>query len=154
MTAGRRLVGIWTNPNLSNAKTFELSAYLAVPWLFDLPWSILFHWTLAFGIIRADSLFGFVDGPLSMLLAFAIWYAFTFAPSIMTTIVYLKRDAKVTLGWGIVMGHAFLVMNYLSFVCAWGALYRMLRGRTGWDKTKRVAESRHAHGAGTVEGEG
>jgi|GEM_PF-5448904 len=38
------------------------------------------------------------------------------------------------------MGHSFVVMNYLSSVCAWGALYRMLRRRTGRDKTARAAE--------------
>jgi hypothetical protein len=40
-----------------------------------------------------------------------------------------------------VLGHSFLIMNYLFFACAWAAFFRILRGRHGWDKTKRVAEA-------------
>lgn len=141
MTAGKRLRGVWSNPGLSNTKVMELTAYLAVPWVFDLPWSVLFHWTLFMSITRAPDIFSYVDSSLSLLIGVLIWYALTFAPSIMTTVIYLRRDSRITFGWAIVMGHAFLVMNYLSFVCAWGALYRMLRGQTGWDKTKRLVEA-------------
>ena len=140
MTAGKRIVDIWKNPDLSNARMFEMSAYLSVPWLFDLPWSILWHWLLFTFIVRADSVFSYVDGPLSLVVGLAAWYVLTFAPSILTTVVYLRRDRRVGLGWAILMGHAFLVMNYLSFACAWGALLRMIQGRTGWDKTARSAE--------------
>lgn len=141
MTAGSRIVGVWRNPSLNNAKALEVSAYLAVPWLFDLPWSILFHWTLFLTIVRAPEMFSFVNSSVMLLLAVLLWYLITFAPAIFTTIVYLRRDQRISLGWAITMGHAFVVMNYLSFICAWGALYRMIRGRTGWDKTKRIVES-------------
>ena len=39
------------------------------------------------------------------------------------------------------MGHSFVVMNYLSYICAWGALVRILQKKSGWDKTKRTVET-------------
>ncbi|RKR74706.1 glycosyltransferase [Frondihabitans australicus] len=140
MTAGKRIVDVWRDPTLNNARALELSAYLAVPWLFDLPWSILWHWTLYGFITNAGSVFSYVTGWQSAIIGGFLWYVLTFAPSLMTTTVYFRRDRRVGLPRAILMGHAFLVMNYLSFICAWGALYRMIRGRTGWDKTVRVVE--------------
>lgn len=140
MTAGKRLPDIWKNPRLSNARALELTAYLVVPWLFDLPWSVLFHYTLFMFITRAQSVFVYIDGPVTLVIGVGLWYLLTFAPSIMTTMVYFRRDRRTPLLTCIVMGHAFLVMNYLSFICAWGALWRMIRGKKGWDKTRRVAE--------------
>lgn len=142
MTAGKRIGDVWRNPKFSNSRALEVSAYLAVPWLFDLPWSILFHWTLILTLVRAPQMFAFTTSSFQLLLAVGLWYLLTFAPSIFTTVIYLRRDQRVGLGWAILMGHAFLVMNYLSFVCAWGALHRILKGRTGWDKTARVVETR------------
>ena len=140
MTAGRRIGEVWSNPDIPHGRALEVSAYLSVPWLFDLPWSILWHWTLATLVLRADAQFAWATSPVSALVGGAIWYLVTFAPAIFTTIVYHRRDRRV--GWptAVLMGHAFVVMNYLSFVCAWGALIRMVRGRTGWDKTTRTVE--------------
>ncbi len=140
MMAGKCLPEIWTNPHLSNMRALEMTAYLSVPWLFDLPWSILWHWTLFMFVTRIDSVFSYVTGPATLILGVIIWYLFTFAPALFTTIVYLRRDPGVSLPRALLMGHAFLVMNYLSFLSAWGALWRILRGKTGWDKTKRVSD--------------
>ncbi|WAA65636.1 glycosyltransferase family 2 protein [Microbacterium oxydans] len=141
MTAGSRIKDVWADPQLNNARALEISAYLAVPWLFDLPWSILWHWTLFGFITNSGAVFSYIDGWVSLVIGLTAWYLLTFAPSIMTTIVYFKRDRRTGLFQCILMGHAFLVMNYLSFICAWGALYRMIRGKTGWDKTTRVVET-------------
>lgn len=141
MTAGRRLGRVWRDPSIPNGRALEMTAYLGVPWIFDLPWSVLWHWTLFMFVFNIQSVFSFVDGWLSLAIGVAIWYLLTFAPALLATLVYLRRDARVGPGWAIAMGHSFLIMNYLSFVCAWGALFRMIRGRTGWDKTKRLEEA-------------
>jgi 1,2-diacylglycerol 3-beta-glucosyltransferase len=141
MMAGKRIGEVWTAPKLSHLSAMEVSAYLSVPWLFDLPWSILWHWTLFGFVTNAGSTFSYVNGPVSLVLGVVVWYLLTFAPSILTTMVYLRRDRRNSLWQCLLMGHAFLVMNYLSFVCAWGALYRIIRGKRGWDKTARTAEA-------------
>jgi hypothetical protein len=40
----------------------------------------------------------------------------------------------------VLLGHLLLAWNYIAFVCCWRALYRMITGRGGWDKTARVHE--------------
>ncbi|MGH1549260.1 glycosyltransferase [Leifsonia poae] len=141
MMAGKRLPEIWSNPKLSAPKALELSGYLVVPWLFDLPWSILSHWTLFMFITRIQSSFAFVDGPVTLVIGLVAWYLLTFAPALFTSIVYLRRDRGIGLGRAFLMGHSFVVMNYLSYICAWGALVRILQRKTGWDKTKRTVET-------------
>lgn len=141
MTASRRLLAIWRDPDIPNARALEMTAYLGVPWIFDLPWSLLWHWTLVMFTTKIQSVFSFVDSWLSLAIGIGIWYTLTFAPALLATLVYLRRDARMGSGWAIAMGHSFLVMNYLSFICAWGALFRIVRGQTGWDKTKRLEEA-------------
>ncbi|MFI1255234.1 hypothetical protein ACH4U6_15775 [Streptomyces netropsis] len=69
------------------------------------------------------------------------WYLLTFAPALITSWTYLRRDRAVGVGRALVLGHSFVVMNYMSFLCAWSALFRMIRGQTGWTKTAREAEA-------------
>ena len=141
MMATKRIGEVWATPGVTNKKALEMSAYLVVPWLFDLPWSILWHWNLVGFIIKADSVFSYFDGWVSVIIGLAAWYLITFGPTIMSIIVYLRRDQRHTLGQAIILGHSFLVMNYLAFACAWGAFFRIIRRQRGWDKTKRVTET-------------
>jgi 1,2-diacylglycerol 3-beta-glucosyltransferase len=141
MTATKRVGEVWATPSISNAKALEMTAYLVVPWLFDLPWSLLWHWNLIGFISRSDSVFSYFTDGLSIVVGIVAWYLVTFAPTIMSIIVYLRRDHRHTLWQAIVLGHSFLVMNYLAFACAWGACFRIIRRERGWDKTRRVAET-------------
>jgi 1,2-diacylglycerol 3-beta-glucosyltransferase len=43
MMSGRRLPEVFRSTRLSHASSVEMILYLLVPWLFDLPWSILYH---------------------------------------------------------------------------------------------------------------
>lgn len=150
MMATKRVSEVWANPDVPNSKALEMSAYLVVPWLFDIPWSILWHWNLVGFVIKADSVFSYFDGWVSVIIGLVAWYIVTFGPTIMSIIVYLRRDRRHSLGRAIVLGHSFLVMNYLAFACAWGAFFRIVRGRRGWDKTTRVAETPPANTSGAV----
>lgn len=140
MMATSRIPEVWSNLRVKTVRALEMSAYLVVPWLFDLPWSLLWHWNLVFFIVKADAVFSFVDGWLSAVIGIVAWYLVTFGPTILSIVVYLRRDRRHTLWNALVLGHSFLVMNYLAFACAWGAAWRIVRGHRGWDKTKRVAE--------------
>ncbi|HEY4378023.1 MAG TPA: glycosyltransferase, partial [Acidimicrobiales bacterium] len=41
MMTAKRLPAIWRAPGLSHGAALEMTLYILVPWLFDLPWSIL-----------------------------------------------------------------------------------------------------------------
>ncbi|WP_285114480.1 glycosyltransferase family 2 protein [Leifsonia sp. fls2-241-R2A-40a] len=141
MMAGKRLPEIWTNPKLSVAKVLELTGYLIVPWIFDLPWSILSHWVLFLSLTTVASSVTVVVGPLTVTVAVLTWYLLTFAPALFTSWVYLRRDPECSPWRALLIGHSFVVMNYLSYICAWGALIRIIQRKNGWDKTKRTVEA-------------
>ncbi len=144
MTAIHRTGEIWRSPHLSHLSALEMYCYLLVPWCLDLPWSLLFQYCLVCFLLRPNvrvlhhprfarlnsSRFGWSANV-------AAWYLLCFAPAIATSLAYLRRDRRVGLARALLLGHSFVVMNYLSFLCAWRALFRILRKSTGWAKTSR-----------------
>ena len=144
MTAIGRCGEIWRAPGLPHLSALEMTCYLLVPWVLDLPWSLLFQYCLVWFLLNArHAIQRYHPFPslrrtrLGWALTLLSWYSITFAPALVTSCVYLRRDRRVGRLRALLLGHSFLVMNYLSFLCAWKALVRMLRGRTGWAKTSR-----------------
>ncbi|MFC5907162.1 glycosyltransferase [Streptacidiphilus monticola] len=145
MTAGRRIVEAWRSPHLSNAGALEIAGYLLIPWVVDLPWSVLFHigWYRFF--TRAPQLFSFVDGWASGVIGGLVWYALSFLPCLLGTWLCLRRSRGIPRWRAFVLGHNFLLMNYIAFVCVWRALFRILLRRNAWAKTVRLDERDSAH---------
>ena len=138
MTAAKRIPEIWRSNRIGHSSAIEAIMYLLVPWVLDLPWSILYHLALLrFALTVADNhLAAGAGSPLGV----ALLYIVAFYPALVTAVLCRRRDPEI--GWlrCIALGHSFVAMNYLSWACCWRALVRMLRGETGWDKTARVAE--------------
>ncbi|GHE25274.1 N-acetyl-glucosamine transferase [Kitasatospora indigofera] len=144
MTAVGRCGEIWRSRELPHLSALELICYLLVPWVLDLPWSLLFQYCLVWFLLNArHALLRYHPLPslpwvrAGRVLTLLSWYAVTFAPALVTSAVYLRRDRRVGRLRAVLLGHSFVVMNYLSFLCAWKALVRMVRGQTGWAKTSR-----------------
>lgn len=145
MMAIRRVPDIWRAPQLSNARALELTSYCLVPWLLDLPWSILFHFCLIMLAVNWDQISVLTDGSsIAVAIVAAAFYLFAFAPALAAGWIYHRRDRRFALLKSLALGNSFIVMNYISFVCAWRALARILRGETSWDKTARVREAEQA----------
>ncbi|MEF3117098.1 glycosyltransferase, partial [Streptomyces chrestomyceticus] len=147
MTAIGRMGEIWRAPRMGHLAALEMFAYLLVPWALDLPWSLLFQYCLYFFLRSPDVLVlrgkpaTAINGTcLRLPLNLLAWYLLAFAPALLTSCTYLRRDKTVGLPRALLLGHSFVVMNYMSFLCAWKALFRMLRGQTGWTKTSREVE--------------
>lgn len=148
MTAIRRMGEIWRAPRMGHLAALEMFAYLLVPWVLDLPWSLLFQYCLIWFVrspnvlvLRGRRAAAVNATPLKWPANLAAWYLLTFAPALVTSWTYLRRDRGVGVGRALLLGHSFVVMNYMSFLCAWRALFRMVRGQTGWTKTTREAEA-------------
>ncbi|MBT2416348.1 glycosyltransferase family 2 protein [Streptomyces sp. ISL-22] len=148
MSALVRSGEIWRSHQLAHLSALEMIAYLLVPWALDLPWSLLFQYCLIWFLLRPGYVilrhnpFPVLRGtPLAWPVAIVLWYLLTFAPALVTSWIYLRRDRRVGRARALLMGHSFVVMNYLSFLCAWKALFRMARGHTSWVKTTRESES-------------
>lgn len=142
MMAARRAPDIWRSKNTSHPQAVEMVAYVAVPWLIDLPWSILWQFCVVQQVLHVDDMVNGVTGGVpGWIITLSLWYAFSFGPTLFAASAYLRRDRKVGLWNALVLSHAYLVMNYVFFLCAWRAVGRIFAGRHGWDKTKRVSEA-------------
>jgi 1,2-diacylglycerol 3-beta-glucosyltransferase len=138
MTAGKRIPDIWRSPRIGHSSAVETIMYLLVPWVLDLPWSVLYHLALL-QLVVAVAGNHFAGGALSPL-GLVLLYVVAFYPALITAVLCRRRDPEI--GWVrcVALGHSFLAMNYLSWACCWRALLRMVKGDTGWVKTARVAE--------------
>jgi 1,2-diacylglycerol 3-beta-glucosyltransferase len=153
MMSARRIPDLLRSKDMSNAAAIEMMLYLLVPWILDLPWSILYHLIclqIAINLWQSDT---FADPTWGLLASAAGWYLLAFWPALITAWFARRRDKTLTRRSALMLGHCFLVTNYVSYVCTWRALFRIFRGRTGWTKTERVGASRGAHRSDTSAGE-
>jgi len=138
MAAGRRIPELWRSEKVTHGGAIEAILYLLVPWVLDLPWSILYHLAvLRFALGTGGAGLGTGD---DRIVSLVLLYLVSFAPALVTSLLCRRRDPSIGWGRALLLGHSFVVMNYLSWACAWRALARLVRGRTGWDKTSRTTE--------------
>lgn len=138
-----RLRSLWGGPALSNLAVLEVTAYLLIPWVFILPWSILFHIGLWELISRMASSPGNALGSNGIVVRFitlGAWYLLGFGPSLFGGYLYYRQDRSVGKLKAFALGHALVLCNYVAFVSCWLAAIRSLRGLTGWEKTVRRSE--------------
>jgi 1,2-diacylglycerol 3-beta-glucosyltransferase len=141
MTTSFRIGEVWRSRSLSNAAMLELVSYLMLPFALVLPWSILGQIAL-YDFVRWLSLPSFREASSEVrVLLFAFAYLMSFLPNLVLATLYFRRDEKASLLRAIGLAHLMLAFNYLSYIAAWIAVYRMLRGATSWDKTGRAAET-------------
>ncbi|HEY4377587.1 MAG TPA: glycosyltransferase, partial [Acidimicrobiales bacterium] len=144
MMTAKRLPAIWRAPSLSHGAALEMTLYILVPWLFDLPWSILCHVILFEILWQATQSHQVVGSGLPWPAALGVWYLLAFWPAAFTAWLARRRDPALRRRDAFLFGHSFVVTNYLFFACAWRALGRIVRGRNGWAKTERIVEAPHA----------
>jgi cellulose synthase/poly-beta-1,6-N-acetylglucosamine synthase-like glycosyltransferase len=145
MMCGRRLLELVRSRYLDNWGFFELSMYLAVPWLITLPWSLIQQYLLvqiASGHGLPNQVFASASwsGRVAYL---AVWYLISFAPHLFWGMLYWRRSRTVSLARGLAMAHLMIPWSYVSYFAAWRAVGRIILGRTQWTKTRRVVEARH-----------
>jgi hypothetical protein len=137
MTAGRRIPELWRSERISHGSALETILYLLVPWVLDLPWSILYHVAIVrFAMHWADVGLTGSTGWWT----YALLYLVAFYPALITGVLCRRRDPQISWPNALLLGHSFVAMNYLSWACSWRALFRMVRGKTGWEKTTRSVE--------------
>lgn len=150
MSSARRIPELVRSPRLNEIALLESVSYLLVPWFVVLPWSILQQLVLVAAILQPEAwvLRDVGGSPLTVWGLWALWYVISFSPNLMIGVTYALRTRSVNLWQALLLGHVMIVYNYVGYLAAWCALFRMLRGKTGWSKTPRVAESAPAAAAG------
>ncbi|HWJ98637.1 MAG TPA: glycosyltransferase family 2 protein [Acidimicrobiales bacterium] len=142
MTCGRRLPELWRSRALPHGAVLEVTAYLAVPWLQVLPWSILFHLGIwqTYQTISGKGWEVFGTSVVAQVVGMVLWYLLIFFPNIVNGSLYFRRVRSTGLIKSLALGHLLILAAYISYAACWRALYRMVVGRTGWDKTRRAQE--------------
>ncbi|CAM4447418.1 glycosyltransferase family 2 protein [Nocardia ninae] len=143
MSAMARLPELWSTPGIRRTVRVELTGYLFMPYLITLPWSVIQQYLL-FRLAFGDNpgLFDLATGPLWMQVLSGIGlYAITFGPFLIWAVLYWQRTGDQPLWKSIAYLHAQPVWMYVAFIAVWRASWRILRRRTGWVKTERVAET-------------
>lgn len=147
-TAVHRLGDVWRSPSLPNTAVIEMTSYLLIPFAIVLPWSILSQVGL-YSVIVTSSESGLTAGDSglpgpSWLMPMFVWYLLSFAPTVLCGCIYSRREKDISLPRAVAFSHLLVLWNYVLFIACWSAVIRMLRGRKGWVKTARLAETTRA----------
>ncbi|MEW2578512.1 glycosyltransferase family 2 protein [Streptomyces syringium] len=143
MSAIRRLPELWTGCGIRFGARVELTAYLLIPYLITLPWSVIQQYLLL-RIVQGQGsgLFSLAGGPLWMRgLSGPGWYALSFGGFLVWGLVYWRRTDDLPVWKAVAYSHAQLLWIYVGFIACWRAVWRILTLRTGWCKTERAAEA-------------
>jgi 1,2-diacylglycerol 3-beta-glucosyltransferase len=146
MQCARYLRRIWDSPHLSTLGAAEMMYYLAQPWmqllgslLYPVPFVLLLVGTAG----DPGQVWSWFTGGAWIL--FAIYGSFGLLPFVVWGPIYqvkCLRNKNILRGIG--MGLAYALYIYTFYITSWRALFRLVRGRNGWSKTRRNTE--HAPG--------
>lgn len=144
--ATTRLREVWRSPFLPNLAVLEMTSYLLIPFVLVLPWSLLSQYSLFTTLSNLSSFappaHTGLPGP-AWLLPIMFWYLMSFAPTILCGYIYSRREEDISPVRAILFSHVLVLWNYVLFLACWRGVFRMVLGRTGWDKTARVVEAAH-----------
>jgi 1,2-diacylglycerol 3-beta-glucosyltransferase len=143
MSAIVRVPELVRSPKLGELGLLEVVLYLLVPWLIVLPWSIIQQVILLAPLVDPASWYDIapVSNVMATVLMWGIWYCVCFLPNLLIGITYSRRTSAVSLAKALVLGHAMIIYNYIGYVAAWRAFFRMCFGRVSWAKTPRSMEA-------------
>jgi 1,2-diacylglycerol 3-beta-glucosyltransferase len=82
----------------------------------------------------------------------AVWYAFTFGPSLYLLFHYRRRTKELSVVQAFLTAHVYAVFQLIWYVAGWKALGRIITRKQGWVKTERYEEVVPALGTGTTTG--
>ncbi|MFI6213205.1 glycosyltransferase [Nocardia brasiliensis] len=143
MSAITRLPELWARPDIRLSVRVELTAYLFIPYLFTLPWSILQQYWFVSSVFRlGPKLSHLTTGPVWIgAVHVASAYALFCAVYLACALVYWRRTDDLSVWQPFLYAPAQVLWNYVSFIAVWRAIFRILTGRRGWTKTERTVEA-------------
>jgi cellulose synthase/poly-beta-1,6-N-acetylglucosamine synthase-like glycosyltransferase len=142
MQCARYVRRIWDSGHLTTLGAAEMLYYLAQPWL-QLLGTIVYPIPFLLLGIRASSdpaeVWAWFSGGAWLL--FAVYGSFGLLPFLVWGPVYrAKCEPSVSVLRGIGYGFAYALYIYTFYITSWRALYRLVRKRNGWVKTRRNTE--------------
>lgn len=144
MQCARYVRRIWDSGHLSTIGAAEMLYYLAQPWLQLLGTLVYPIPFLLLGIRAAGDpaeVWSWFSGGAWIL--FAVYGSFGLLPFLVWGPIYrAKCEPSVGRLRAIGYGFVYAVYIYTFYITSWRALFRLVRKRNGWAKTRRNTESR------------
>ena len=142
MQCARYVRRIWDSRHLSTLGAAEMLYYLAQPWL-QLLGTLVYPIPFLLLGIRASAdpvaVWEWFAGGAWLL--FAVYGSFGLLPFLVWGPIYRSRcEPSAGVARGVFYGFAYAIYIYTFYITSWRALYRLLRGRNGWVKTRRNTE--------------
>jgi 1,2-diacylglycerol 3-beta-glucosyltransferase len=139
MQCSRYVPRIWRSDHLSTIGSAEMIYYLAQPWMqligsivYPIPMVILAVSTAQEPQVTWS---WFTDGAWMF---FAIYGTVGILPFVIWGPIYWMRcERRGSVMRGVGWGLAYAVYIYSFYITSWRALFRLVRGRNGWAKTRR-----------------
>lgn len=142
MQCARYVRRIWDSRHLTTLGAAEMLYYLAQPWLQLLGTLVYPIPFLLLGIRAAADpaeVWSWFSGGAWLL--FAVYGSFGLLPFLVWGPIYrAKCEPTVTVTRGIWYGFAYALYIYTFYITSWRALFRLIRKRNGWVKTRRNNE--------------
>lgn len=142
MQCARYVRRIWDSGHLTTLGAAEMLYYLAQPWL-QLLGTLVYPIPFLLLGVRAAAEPGEVWSWFSggAWLLFAVYGSFGLLPFLIWGPIYrAKCEPSVSLLRGVWYGFAYAIYIYTFYVTSWRALFRLIRKRNGWVKTRRNTE--------------
>ena len=139
----RYLRRIWDSPHVSTLGAAEMMYYLAQPWM-QLLGSLLYPVPFVLLLVSTagdpSQVWAWFTGGAWIL--FAIYGSFGLLPFVVWGPIYqMKCLRSKNIFRGIGMGLLYALYIYTFYITSWRALFRLVRGRNGWAKTRRNTEA-------------
>ncbi|MEU4211567.1 glycosyltransferase family 2 protein [Streptomyces sp. NPDC026206] len=141
MSAITRLPELWSSAAGAWARV-ELTAYLLIPYVTTLPWSVLQQYLLLATVRRGFT--GAAAGPAG--------YLASYAACLVCALLYWRRTDDLPLWKAVGYSLTQVLWFYVGFVAVWCATWRLATRRSNWAKTERAEE--RATAVGGVPGRG
>jgi cellulose synthase/poly-beta-1,6-N-acetylglucosamine synthase-like glycosyltransferase len=142
MQCARYVRRIWDSPHLTTLGAAEMLYYLAQPWLQLLGTLVYPIPFLLLGFRAAGDpteVWAWFSGGAWLL--FAVYGSFGLLPFLVWGPIYrAKCEPSVSVMRGVGYGFAYALYIYTFYITSWRALYRLVRKRNGWVKTRRNTE--------------
>jgi len=134
---------VFRSRKVRQSTALELLLYLWQPWLLALPWSVLAPALLVLAGYAVVEV-GVQHGPLAAVGAVIAAYTLAFVPFLWGAWVYSRRSGNYGLLRSYWTHQGAYVLNLVTYVATWRALFRIALGRDSWAKTARVGRARRA----------
>lgn len=138
----KRIPNVIATDKLKDKPVFDLLFHLTSPALVLLMTFPMLAFVLTMVHLTINDPLGVAHAMLSRGgLMIVLWYLLSFGLAPFYGFVYWQKDPETSFVRAMGLAHLYNLYSYFWFICAWIAIWNIVRGRRGWAKTDRTPEN-------------